>query len=168
MILVTEMLATPGPALLAESGWQVRNDPTLWNAPERLRELLPEARALIVRNQTRVTAQLLETAPNLRVIGRLGVGLDNIDLAATRSSSRNRIAAERAALRNPNCDDTRSCPDHDSGRPPGRHNLSARRRRSSSRQTHRADPGWPGNQNSYGGQPGRARSLALRNRFNGT
>ena len=32
-----------------------------------------------------MTAQLLETAPNLRVIGRLGVGLDNIDLAATRS-----------------------------------------------------------------------------------
>jgi D-3-phosphoglycerate dehydrogenase len=85
MILVTEMLAPPGPAMLAESGQQIYSDLTLWNAPERLRELLPDAQALIVRNQTRVTAQLLEAAPNLRVIGRLGVGLDNIDLAATRS-----------------------------------------------------------------------------------
>jgi D-3-phosphoglycerate dehydrogenase len=85
MILVTEMLAPPGPALLAGSGQRIHSDPLLWNEPERLRALLPEAQALIVRNQTRVTAQLLEAAPNLRVIGRLGVGLDNIDLEAARA-----------------------------------------------------------------------------------
>lgn len=46
---------------------------------------LAEARsadALIVRNRTRVNAELLDAAPNLRVVGRLGVGLDNIDLDA--------------------------------------------------------------------------------------
>src|SRR6478672_332915 len=96
MILVTEMLAPPGPALLAESGWQVQSDPTLWNAPERLRVLLPDAQALIVRNQTRVTAKLLESAPNLRVIGRLGVGLDNIDLAAARARGITVTAARNA------------------------------------------------------------------------
>lgn len=41
-----------------------------------------EADALIVRNATRVDAELIAHAPNLRVVGRLGVGLDNLDLVA--------------------------------------------------------------------------------------
>jgi D-3-phosphoglycerate dehydrogenase len=85
MIVVTEMLAPPGPDLLEAAGRPVKLDPTLWNDPMRLRSQLGEAQALIVRNQTRVTAELLEAAPKLRVIGRLGVGLDNIDLAAARA-----------------------------------------------------------------------------------
>src|SRR5690606_696571 len=41
--------------------------------------------ALLVRSQTKVTARILEAAPRLKVIGRAGVGVDNIDLeAATR------------------------------------------------------------------------------------
>lgn len=40
-----------------------------------------EADALIVRNRTQVDAELLAAAPKLRVVGRLGVGLDNIDMA---------------------------------------------------------------------------------------
>jgi (S)-sulfolactate dehydrogenase len=58
--------------------------PTLVDAPDRLRALLPQARALIVRNRTRVDAALLAAAPKLEVVGRLGVGLDNIDLDACR------------------------------------------------------------------------------------
>ncbi len=85
MIIVTEMLAPPGPELLAASGLQTIADETLWRDPVRLRELLPAAEALIVRNQTRVDAELLQAAPRLRVIGRLGVGLDNIDLQAARA-----------------------------------------------------------------------------------
>lgn len=84
MIVVSELLAPPGPELLETSGLPVALDSTLWNNPTRLQALLAEAEALIVRNQTRVTAQLLDAAPRLRVIGRLGVGLDNIDLAAAR------------------------------------------------------------------------------------
>ena len=57
-------------------------DPTLVDAPERLRALLPQARALIVRNRTQVDAALLAAAPQLEVVGRLGVGLDNIDVDA--------------------------------------------------------------------------------------
>jgi len=49
-----------------------------------LRGALGEARALIVRNRTRVDAGLLEAAPKLECVGRLGVGLDNIDLDACR------------------------------------------------------------------------------------
>ena len=42
-------------------------------------------RALIVRNRTKVTADLLDAAPDLKVVGRLGVGLDNIELEACTS-----------------------------------------------------------------------------------
>ena len=50
-----------------------------------LRKLLPEAHALLVRSDTQVTGELIGLAPALRVIGRAGIGVDNIDLAtATR------------------------------------------------------------------------------------
>lgn len=57
-------------------------DPGLVDRPEVLRGLLAGARALIVRNRTQVRGALLQAAPALRVVGRLGVGLDNIDVAA--------------------------------------------------------------------------------------
>jgi (S)-sulfolactate dehydrogenase len=52
---------------------------------DRPADLVREAarcRGLIVRNRTQVTAELLDQCPNLKVIGRLGVGLENIDMAA--------------------------------------------------------------------------------------
>ncbi|HEX8738559.1 MAG TPA: hydroxyacid dehydrogenase [Casimicrobiaceae bacterium] len=62
--------------------FDVRYDPRLVDEPSSLREALGDADALIVRNATRVDAPLLAAAPRLAVVGRLGVGLDNIDLAA--------------------------------------------------------------------------------------
>lgn len=61
---------------------RVHYDPTLADRQQDLPELLAETQALIVRNRTRVTAPLLEAAPHLTCIGRLGVGLDNLDLHA--------------------------------------------------------------------------------------
>lgn len=57
-------------------------DPALVDRPDDLRQSLAAARALIVRNRTQVRAELLAAAPQLSVVGRLGVGLDNIDQAA--------------------------------------------------------------------------------------
>lgn len=57
-------------------------DPELVDKPEELKDHLQHAHALVVRNRTQVTQDLLDAAPNLRVIGRLGVGLDNIDVKA--------------------------------------------------------------------------------------
>ena len=57
-------------------------DPQLVDDRPRLIALLKEAAGLVVRNRTQVTAELLDAGPNLKVIGRLGVGLDNIDLKA--------------------------------------------------------------------------------------
>jgi D-3-phosphoglycerate dehydrogenase len=49
---------------------------------EELRAWLSGSEALIVRSRTRVTADLLENGPNLRLIGRAGIGIDNIDVEA--------------------------------------------------------------------------------------
>lgn len=54
-------------------------------APDELKEAIADADALVVRSQTRVTKDVIESAKKLKVIGRAGVGVDNIDLeAATR------------------------------------------------------------------------------------
>lgn len=54
----------------------------LWSDPVALGEQIAGARAIMIRNQTRLTAEVLERAGKLQAIGRVGVGLDNIDLAA--------------------------------------------------------------------------------------
>ena len=69
-------------ALDAFATEEVRYDPGLVDQPEALRQAVSDADALIVRNRTRVDAPLLAAAPSLRVVGRLGVGLENIDLEA--------------------------------------------------------------------------------------
>ena len=57
-------------------------DPALVERRDALLAAVVDAEALIVRNKTRVDAELVAAATKLRVVGRLGVGLDNIDLAA--------------------------------------------------------------------------------------
>jgi (S)-sulfolactate dehydrogenase len=68
-------------------GHDVVYDPKLVDKPEELGKLLANARAIIVRNRTQVRAALLASAPKLKVVGRLGVGLDNIDLVACAARS---------------------------------------------------------------------------------
>ncbi len=67
------------------AGRDVLYDPKLVDNPAALHAALGEARALIVRNRTQVRGALLEAAPKLEAVGRLGVGLDNIDLAACKA-----------------------------------------------------------------------------------
>ena len=57
-------------------------EPELWTRLDELRSQLAQARALIVRNQTQVTGELIAAAPQLQIVGRAGAGLDNIDTAA--------------------------------------------------------------------------------------
>lgn len=82
-IVVTELIWPSGLALLERAG-HVIYDQTLWTDRQRLLSLLAHCQALIVRNQTRVDAELVSGAPGLRVVGRLGVGLDNLDMRALR------------------------------------------------------------------------------------
>jgi len=60
----------------------ITHEPDLWNRKDDLKRQLANAEALVVRNRTQVTRELLESAPKLRVIARAGVGLDNIDIKA--------------------------------------------------------------------------------------
>lgn len=62
--------------------FSVHHDKGLVDRPGELAELLREARALIVRNRTQVRGRLLQAGARLEAIGRLGVGLDNIDVEA--------------------------------------------------------------------------------------
>ena len=77
-IVITEFMVEAAVAGLAER-FDVCYDKDLVDRPEELAVQLADADALIVRNRTSVDAGLLAFAPRLRVVGRLGVGLDNID-----------------------------------------------------------------------------------------
>jgi D-3-phosphoglycerate dehydrogenase len=82
-ILVAEHLAPEGLALL-RAGHQV--DELVGVPPERLLAAIPEYDALIVRSQVHADAELIAAGTRLIVIGRAGVGVDNVDLdAATRA-----------------------------------------------------------------------------------
>ena len=80
-IIITEFMDPKAVEETAEN-YDVHYDSQLVDKPDELKTLLSDARGLVVRNRTRVDAELLNTAPMLKVVGRLGVGLDNIDLKA--------------------------------------------------------------------------------------
>ncbi|MDJ0792049.1 MAG: NAD(P)-dependent oxidoreductase, partial [Acidimicrobiia bacterium] len=81
-IIISEFISDAGLDVLR--GHDVVYDESLADDPDRLRVLVAGAEGLIVRNRTRVPADLVEGSPPLRVVGRLGVGLDNIDVEACR------------------------------------------------------------------------------------
>ena len=80
-IVISEFMDQPAVADL-ERDFDVFYDPALVDRPDALSRAVAPARALIVRNRTQVRGALLDAAGRLEVVGRLGVGLDNIDLAA--------------------------------------------------------------------------------------
>jgi (S)-sulfolactate dehydrogenase len=81
MILISEFMNDAAVARL-RADFEVRHDATLVDDAQRLYAAVKTADALIVRNRTQVDAALIANAPKLRVVGRLGVGLDNIDTSA--------------------------------------------------------------------------------------
>src|SRR3954462_9466346 len=77
-ILVAEPLAAAGIELLkAQPGWDV-----VVSNPKEYAQHLGDTDALLVRSAVKVNAEVLAKAPKLRVIGRAGVGVDNVDLKA--------------------------------------------------------------------------------------
>jgi len=80
-IVISEFMdEAPIEALRAR--FDVRFDPGLVDDRAALLDAVTSARALIVRNRTQVDREVLDAAPMLRAVGRLGVGLDNIDVEA--------------------------------------------------------------------------------------
>lgn len=81
-IVITEFLEPEAVDELKRRGFEVHWDRELWTKRGELEKLVKDLPGLIVRNRTRVDDALLRLAPKLKVVGRLGVGLDNIDVAA--------------------------------------------------------------------------------------
>jgi D-3-phosphoglycerate dehydrogenase / 2-oxoglutarate reductase len=74
-VIVADKISERGLELLKKTGWNV-----VQTTKETIAAELADAEALIVRSATRVTPELMDKAPKLRVVGRAGVGVDNIDL----------------------------------------------------------------------------------------
>ncbi len=78
-ILVTETIGASGMQLLQE---HAEVDVRLKLSPEELREIIGQYDGLVVRSSTQVTADLLQAGERLRIVGRAGTGVDNIDVDA--------------------------------------------------------------------------------------
>ena len=78
-IVISEFMDEAAVAIMAAK-YDVLYDPDLVDKPEDLLACVANARALIVRNRTQVRDQILTVGTDLIAVGRLGVGLDNIDV----------------------------------------------------------------------------------------
>ncbi len=80
-VLISDALGESGVRILqAEEGIEV--DVKTGLPPEELKKIIGEYDGLVIRSATKVTADLLEAAPKLKVVGRAGIGLDNVDIPA--------------------------------------------------------------------------------------
>lgn len=77
-VLVKEKLAPEGVKYLEDQGFQV-DIGTEWDADELLRRI-SEYHGLIIRSATKVTAEVIQAGEKLQVVGRAGVGVDNVDV----------------------------------------------------------------------------------------
>src|SRR3954462_4369086 len=79
-ILISDSLDPSGLSLFREAGAEVH----LLTAEEkpRILEIVPDFDALVVRSATTVTAEMLQAGRRLKVVGRAGIGVDNVDVAA--------------------------------------------------------------------------------------
>jgi D-3-phosphoglycerate dehydrogenase len=84
-ILVSDAIDKQGVELLKAAGLTV--DEKIGLPPEELVKTIPEYDAIIVRSATKVTKEIIDAGRNLKVIGRAGVGLDNVDAAAAKARS---------------------------------------------------------------------------------
>lgn len=80
-VLVSDALAQEGVDVLqSHSGFQV--DVKTGMSPDELKQVIGEYDGLVIRSATQVTADVIECAKKLKVVGRAGVGVDNVDLTA--------------------------------------------------------------------------------------
>jgi D-3-phosphoglycerate dehydrogenase len=81
-VLITDGLSDKGIAILSSVA-QVDNKPDI--SADDLLKVAGEYDAMVVRGRTKVTPAVIEAASRLKVVGRAGVGVDNIDLTAARA-----------------------------------------------------------------------------------
>ncbi len=80
-VLITDKLSEEGMAVFkAEKDFQTAEH--INNTPEELKKILPDYDAWVIRSGTNATADLIQAGTKLKIIGRAGVGVDNVDLQA--------------------------------------------------------------------------------------
>lgn len=79
-VLVADPISPKGVELLKQKGFDTVE--AYGSTPEKVKELIKDADAVIVRSETKITADVLACAERLKAIGRAGVGVDNIDVPA--------------------------------------------------------------------------------------
>ncbi len=79
-ILISDPLAKEGVEIFKNEGFEVEVNTGL--SPEDLKKAIQGAAGLVIRSATKVTADLLAAADTLKVVGRAGTGLDNVDIPA--------------------------------------------------------------------------------------
>lgn len=79
-VLISDNLAPVGVEILKEAGLEV--DVKTGMTPDEIKAVIGDYDGLVIRSATRVTADLLASAGRLRIVGRAGIGLDNVDIPA--------------------------------------------------------------------------------------
>ena len=79
-VLISDNLAPVGEKILREAGLEV--DVNTGLPPEELKAIIPEYDGLVIRSATKVREDIVEAATKLKVVGRAGIGLDNVDIPA--------------------------------------------------------------------------------------
>ncbi|XOF33967.1 MAG: phosphoglycerate dehydrogenase [Candidatus Electrothrix sp. YB6] len=79
-VLISDNLAPVGEEILKKAGLEV--DVKTGLPPEELRAIIPDYDGLVIRSATKVRKDIIEAATKLKVVGRAGIGLDNVDIPA--------------------------------------------------------------------------------------
>ncbi len=79
-VLISDNLAPVGAQILQDAGLEVDINTGL--PPEELKKIIVQYDGLVIRSATKVTAEIINAADNLKVVGRAGIGLDNVDIPA--------------------------------------------------------------------------------------
>jgi len=81
-VLISDELSDAAVQIFRDRGVEVDFQPKLGKDPAKLAEIIGNYDGLAIRSATKVTADLIAKASNLRVIGRAGIGVDNVDIPA--------------------------------------------------------------------------------------
>ncbi|MEM7490099.1 MAG: phosphoglycerate dehydrogenase, partial [Pseudomonadota bacterium] len=81
-VLVSDKLSETAVQIFRDRGIDVTFDPSLGKDKETLLSVIGDYDGLAIRSATKVTEKLLAHAPNLKVVGRAGIGTDNVDKVA--------------------------------------------------------------------------------------
>ena len=81
-VLISDALSDAAVQIFRDNGVEVDFQPALGKDPAKLAEIIGNYDGLAIRSATKATAELLAKADNLKVIGRAGIGVDNVDIPA--------------------------------------------------------------------------------------